>query len=165
MNQQGSDTHRLTRRGQALIEYSMCVAIVIAALIAMQVYVKRGISGKLRAAADSTGEQYDPRKTTGQSTIQTVTDTSDRTLTVTEQLLGQKLEQCFDLNGNGVFGDDCDFCVGSTIQSCDLNGDGTCTGPTSDRLFATITVRCLDRNETNRASIETVAPLGTNIWN
>lgn len=162
--------------GQSLLEYAMCLAIVIAAMIPMQIYVKRGISGKLRAAADTTGEQYDPRKTTGQSMAQAITDTTDTVVTRTEQWLGQNLGKCLDINENDIFGDDCDFCLDSTVQSCDLNGDGTCDCKNglrpdgspckadSDRLFASVTVRCLDRNEVTRSSIETVPPLGTNIW-
>ena len=48
-------------RGQLSIEYAALLAIVVAALITMQIYVKRGISGRLRQTADAIGAQYGPR--------------------------------------------------------------------------------------------------------
>lgn len=38
----------------------MLVACVVAALLAMQIYIKRGIQGKLRQGSDEIGEQYAP---------------------------------------------------------------------------------------------------------
>ena len=49
--------------GQSTLEYAVVVAVTVAALLTMQVYVKRGMAGKLRTSADSIGEQYDPRHT------------------------------------------------------------------------------------------------------
>ena len=51
------------RRGQSILEYSLILACVIAALVGMRIYVKRGISGGLRSAADQIGKQYDPLET------------------------------------------------------------------------------------------------------
>ena len=50
------------RRGQGMLEYAILIAIVVAALIAMQGYIRRAIQGKYRAAADvfGQGEQYEP---------------------------------------------------------------------------------------------------------
>lgn len=39
----------------SVVEYSLLVAIVIAALLAMQVYVKRAISGRWKEAGDLFG--------------------------------------------------------------------------------------------------------------
>ena len=39
----------------SVIEYSMLVAIVVAALLGMQIYLKRAISGRWRQAADTFG--------------------------------------------------------------------------------------------------------------
>lgn len=60
--------HRLKRNGQALIEYAVVITCIIAALIAMQFYIKRALQGRLRSAADQIGEQYEPSKTTGELT-------------------------------------------------------------------------------------------------
>ena len=51
-------------RAQSTLEYAVVIACIVGALLAMQVYIKRGISGKLRSATDDIGQQYDPRNTT-----------------------------------------------------------------------------------------------------
>ena len=40
------------RKGQNIAEYSILIALVIAAAVAMQVYVKRGIQGRVADAVD-----------------------------------------------------------------------------------------------------------------
>ena len=53
---------RLMRKGQSTAEYAIVIGLVIAAAVAMQVYVKRGIQGKVRDAVDTTLQagQYEP---------------------------------------------------------------------------------------------------------
>ena len=43
---------RLMRKGQSTAEYAIVIALVIGAAVAMQVYVKRGIQGKMKDATD-----------------------------------------------------------------------------------------------------------------
>jgi hypothetical protein len=43
---------RRLRKGQSTAEYAIVIGLVIAAAVAMQVYVKRSIQGKMRDAAD-----------------------------------------------------------------------------------------------------------------
>lgn len=50
----------MSKQGQSILEYAVMLACVIAALVGMQIYVKRGISGGLRNSADMIGKQYDP---------------------------------------------------------------------------------------------------------
>jgi hypothetical protein len=59
-------------RAQSVIEYSMIIACVVAALLAMQIYTKRGIEGRLKQASDEISQQYAPTGTT--STITTSVD-------------------------------------------------------------------------------------------
>ena len=54
----------MCRRGQSTLEYVVLVAVVIAALLAMRVYMKRGVSGKLKSSTDSIGAQYSPTEVT-----------------------------------------------------------------------------------------------------
>lgn len=61
-------------RAQTSLEYAVIIAVIVAALITMQAYIKRGIQGKLRAAADELGQQYDPGNTTGDITIELSSD-------------------------------------------------------------------------------------------
>ena len=56
-------------RGQHLLEYAALIVVIIAALLAMRIYLKRGMSGQWRQAADSLGEQYDPRHTTSDMNV------------------------------------------------------------------------------------------------
>ncbi len=51
-------------KGQSTLEYVILIGFVVAALIAMGVYMKRGVQGKLRESTDQVGEQYDAGKTT-----------------------------------------------------------------------------------------------------
>jgi len=69
------------KRGQSTLEYAVIIAVVVAGLIAMQAYVKRGLQGKLKQASDDIGEQYSPGRTTGGSTV-TSTVTSTETVSL-----------------------------------------------------------------------------------
>ena len=58
--------------GQTAIEYSVLIMVIIGALIASQVYLKRGIQGRWKAAADEmTQEFYDPRYVDSTMTYET----------------------------------------------------------------------------------------------
>lgn len=50
------------KRGAFSIEYAVLIAIVIAALLGMQIFIKRSIMGRWRQAADTfgAGKQYEP---------------------------------------------------------------------------------------------------------
>ena len=74
-------------RGQSLLEYTVLLVIIIAALISMQVYMKRGVQGRWKDSVDQLGDQYDPGKTNGvithriesnsESRVQTIRTTTD----------------------------------------------------------------------------------------
>jgi len=42
-------------KAMSVLEYSMLIAIVVAALVGMQIYLKRAVSGRWRQAADTFG--------------------------------------------------------------------------------------------------------------
>jgi len=52
------------KRGQSTLEYAVIIAVVVGALLAIQVYVKRGVQGRLKQAADDIGEQFSPGAST-----------------------------------------------------------------------------------------------------
>lgn len=54
----------INQKGQSAMEYAILIAVIVAALVAMQIFVKRGASGKLKASSDQIGAQYDPMKVT-----------------------------------------------------------------------------------------------------
>ena len=49
------------RRAQSSLEYALLIVAAVAALIAVQVYMKRGIQGRLRASSDQIGSHFEPR--------------------------------------------------------------------------------------------------------
>lgn len=50
--------------GQSIIEYAMFIAVVVLALLAMQVYLKRGLQGKIKDMADQISPAlYNPNLT------------------------------------------------------------------------------------------------------
>ena len=58
-----------------MLEYAALIAVAAAALLAMQMYLKRGFSGGWRNSTDSIGEQYEPKNTASSFTT-TMTGTS-----------------------------------------------------------------------------------------
>lgn len=48
------------RKGQSTVEYALIIAVVVAGLLLMQYYIRRGYAGKLKSSSDDIGEQYDP---------------------------------------------------------------------------------------------------------
>ena len=58
---------KLNKRAQSTAEYAIVIALVIAAAVAMQVYVKRGLQAKVKGTVDFNpdptvfkGKQYEP---------------------------------------------------------------------------------------------------------
>lgn len=56
------------RKGQSILEYVVVIAVIIAAVIAMGIYMKRGTMGKLRESSDDIGAQFQPFMTAGNAT-------------------------------------------------------------------------------------------------
>lgn len=50
----------LSRKGQSVLEQSMVLVLVMAAVLTIGIYFKRGVQGRWRAAVDDLGDQYDP---------------------------------------------------------------------------------------------------------
>ena len=44
-----------SRSGQSMAEYAIVLTVVIAAIVAMQLYVKRGLQGKVKDVTDNVG--------------------------------------------------------------------------------------------------------------
>lgn len=45
-------------KGQSTLEYAVLVVIIIAALLSLQAYIKRGVQGRLRKSTDDIGDQF-----------------------------------------------------------------------------------------------------------
>ena len=50
-------------KGQSTLEFTIMMAMVIGAFLLMQIYMKRGMQGKLRESADQIGEQFEAKDT------------------------------------------------------------------------------------------------------
>ena len=49
---------KMSRRAQSVLEYCVLICILVAALVAMQTYIKRGVQGRIRASADEIGGEF-----------------------------------------------------------------------------------------------------------
>ena len=45
-------------KGQNTLEYIVLIIIIIGALLSIQVYIKRGVQGRLKQATDDVGDQF-----------------------------------------------------------------------------------------------------------
>lgn len=68
------------KKGQSTLEYGVIIAVVVAGLIAMQTYIKRGLQGRLRQASDDIGEQFSPGYTTGNYIVNTAVNSTENVL-------------------------------------------------------------------------------------
>lgn len=59
---------RLNKKGQNTMEYAIIIAVIVAALIAMQNYIKRGIQGRMKQSSDDIGDQFSAQNTNGSTT-------------------------------------------------------------------------------------------------
>ena len=84
-----------TRSGQSMAEYAIVLTVVIGAIVAMQLFVKRGLQGKVKDAADLVVVPG------GAGTKQFEPDNASSSYTVTQSQKGRD-----DYNtGGGVFRD------------------------------------------------------------
>lgn len=63
------------KKGQSTLEYAILIIIIIGALLSIQVYIKRGIQGRLKSATDDIGDQFSP----GNTNVTITTTTNSRT--------------------------------------------------------------------------------------
>lgn len=69
------------RNGQSTLEYAVLIGVIVAGLVGMQVYIKRGFQGKLKESADSMGSQFSPGETVSNYTTKSGTSSSESTTT------------------------------------------------------------------------------------
>ena len=68
-------------KGQSTLEYAILIIIIIGALLSIQVYIKRGVQGRLKSATDDIGDQFSVGNTN-------VTRTMDVTATTQDTFIG-----------------------------------------------------------------------------
>ena len=81
------------KKGQSTLEYAILIIIIIGALLSIQVYIKRGVQGRLKQATDDIGDQFSPGNTNVKKTTFTNSRTSDTFLNSVQrtQLLNQEI--------------------------------------------------------------------------
>lgn len=77
------------KKGQSTLEYAVLIIIIIGALLSIQVYIKRGIQGRLKGAADDIGDQFSVGNT---NVLQTMTTSSITKDTFTAGVSGSTLQ-------------------------------------------------------------------------
>jgi hypothetical protein len=68
------------------------LAIIVGAIVIMQVYIKRGVQGRFRESADDIGEQFDPGHQTyvsASKSYSNVSETTDKTGLETQNIRNQ----------------------------------------------------------------------------
>jgi predicted hydrocarbon binding protein len=65
------------QKGQSTLEYAILIIIIIGALMSIQVYIKRGIQGRLKSATDDIGTQFSPGNTNVIKKMQTSSYSSE----------------------------------------------------------------------------------------
>jgi cytoskeletal protein RodZ len=65
------------KKGQSTLEYAVLIIIIIGALLSIQVYIKRGIQGRLKSATDDIGDQFSPGNTNVVKTHSVVSTTAE----------------------------------------------------------------------------------------
>ena len=80
-------------KGQSTLEYAVLIIIIIGALLSIQVYIKRGIQGRLKSATDDIGDQFSP----GNTYVNKHTVTNAQEIQSSSQATGSRTE----LTGDG----------------------------------------------------------------
>ena len=66
------------KKAQSTLEYAIVIFAIIAALLAMQVYMRRGLQGRMRSSADELSvQQYEPK-----NTVSDITTTQASNITI-----------------------------------------------------------------------------------
>lgn len=86
------------KKAQSTLEYAVLVAIVVAALLSMQIYIKRGLQGGFRVSADNFGEQYAPKHTSSDISVRQESHTITNVTTIeVEDAASNKLVTTTDI--------------------------------------------------------------------
>ncbi len=81
------------QKGQSTLEYAILIIIIIGALLSIQVYIKRGVQGRLKSATDDIGDQFSPGNTNVTKTMTTGSRSDDTFIAgvTTSTLVGDEI--------------------------------------------------------------------------
>jgi hypothetical protein len=82
----------MMKKGQTSLEFGILAIILLAAFLAMNLYIKRGFQGRWKASVDDFGDQYDPYFTNGVTRyiMQSNADTAVQTVPGVDPVTGQQ---------------------------------------------------------------------------
>jgi len=81
------------RRAQSIIEYTILLCVILAALMIMQFLIKRRYQGGIKEQVDQLGPQYSPGHTTSTSASTTTSSTTSYTGGGTANIWGADIPQ------------------------------------------------------------------------
>ncbi len=58
----------IRKKGQSTVEYALIAMVIVTALIAIMVYMRRAMMGRLKESSNSVGRQFDPTQPGGYET-------------------------------------------------------------------------------------------------
>ena len=84
-------------KGQSTLEYAILIIIIIGALLSIQVYIKRGLQGRLKSASDDIGDQFSVGNTNWTRITNTASFTNETFIngTTRSMLLADELTDIF----------------------------------------------------------------------
>lgn len=87
---------------QSTLEYCVMIAVIVAALMAMTVYVKRSLQGRMRAVADQISYEgtYSPKSTLG--TVEAERTITENSRTFTERYTGDIMKSLPEAYGKAA---------------------------------------------------------------
>ena len=91
--------NRQRQKGQSTLEYAILIIIIVGALLSIQVYIKRGIQGKLKSSADDIGDQFSPGNTNVIKVMRSTSvsmDTFSKGVTKSELMQDEVTSDTFD---------------------------------------------------------------------
>jgi hypothetical protein len=89
---------RLRKKGQSAAEFTMILIVIFGAFLTMQIYFKRGLQGRWKAAIDDLGDQYDPQ--TANTNLRQTLESNTFTKVVTMNLTGETWTKRSDLTNS-----------------------------------------------------------------
>ena len=84
---------RRYKKGQSTLEYAILIIIIIGALLAIQNYIKRGLTGRLKQATDDIGDQHSVGNSNVYKKRTVLSTTNDTNLSgsATSRIIGQEI--------------------------------------------------------------------------
>ncbi len=67
------------KKAQNTLENALLIAAVIGAFVAIKIFMKRGVEGKLKSSSDSIGKQYDVQTTSSEFTVERKSSSKETT--------------------------------------------------------------------------------------